>query len=577
MAGLNFNQLNAKQREAVDYLDGPELILAGAGSGKTKVLIFKVLKLIEKGVAPNSIVMITFTNKAAKEMKKRIGKVKLGFIGTFHAFCARVLRSFGQEINLSNNFIIYDRKDQFDIIKKVLKNVNHQQKKPSLILHLIAKAKNNLTLPQDGDFMKDIYNRYQKRLRKNKAVDFDDLIMKTVMLLEKSKTILNHYQEKYHYFLIDEFQDTNYAQYRLGQLLALKEKNITIVGDFSQSIYSWRGADLKNLERFENDFPERRIFHLEINYRSTRSILDFAYRVISQNHSHPILKLRTHNQVGDQVEFFEAINGADEAYYIIDKIVSSGNNYSDYAVLYRTNAQSRIIEEAFLNQGIPYTLIGGVRFYERKEIKDVLSYLRLILNPLETVSLERVIKIGKRRYQNFKRLINKEVKELNSLTTKQLIDKVLQVTDYLNLYSSATEEDNLRLENIQELKSVAENYPLLSNFLEKITLVESEYLLAEKRLTANRGIKLMTLHQAKGLEFPYVFIIGLEEGILPHARSFDNEQSLEEERRLFYVGITRAKKKLYITNAKRRTLFGKRRWTLKSRFINNQKTSDYFF
>jgi len=573
----DFNQLNRDQQKAVNYLRGPGLVLAGAGSGKTKVLIAKVLKLIETGVDPGSIVMITFTNKAAKEMKKRMGEVKLGFIGTFHAFCARMLRLFGQEINLPKNFIIYDRGDQLKIIKKVLRKLASQEKKPAFVLHLISTAKDNLRLPDDDGVIRDVYDRYQKELRKNKAIDFDDLIVKAVKLLEKSKTVLNYHHMKYRYLLVDEFQDTNYAQYSLVKLLALKEKNVTVVGDFSQSIYSWRGADPKNLTRFEKDFPGMKTFRLEINYRSTQSILDFAYRVVSQNHHYPVLKLRTNNQVGDRVEFFEAINGTDEAYFVLDKIVSSRKSYDAFAVLYRTNAQSRIIEEVFLNQNIPYVLVGGVRFYERKEIKDVLSYLRLVLNPSEEVSLERVVKIGKRRYQNFKKLIDKELEKLNSLTTKQIINRLLKATGYLDLYNSSTEEDNFRLENIKELKSVAENYPVLSDFLEKITLVESEYSLAEKRSAANKGVKLMTLHQAKGLEFPYVFIVGLEEGLLPHSRSLDNSESLEEERRLFYVGITRAKRKLYITNAKRRILFGRRRWVLKSRFIENQEETNYFF
>ena len=577
MGELNSSQLNKDQRKAVSCLEGAELILAGAGSGKTKVLISKVLRLIEKGVDPSSIVMITFTNKAAKEMKRRIGRPKLGFIGTFHAFCARVLRISGKEIGLANNFVIYDQKDQFSVIKKILKKIGHQKDRPSSVLRLISKAKNNLVLPEKNSFAGEIYYRYQNELKRNKALDFDDLIVKTVMLLQKSARTLSYYQRKYRYFLVDEFQDTNYAQYCLIKLFAWQEKNLTIVGDFSQSIYSWRGADLKNLQRFKKDFPSGKIFHLEVNYRSTQSILNFAFQIISQNHRHPILKLRTNNQVGDQVEFFEAINGADEAYYVLDKIISSGKKYRDYAVLYRTNAQSRIIEEAFLNQGIPYILMGGVRFYERKEIKDILSYLRLVLNPYEVISLERVVKIGKRRYSKFQELLKEKSKNFNTLPTRQIIRKILVKTNYLNLYDPSIEEDSFRLDNIKELESVATSYPVLSDFLEKITLVESEYSLAEKKSSANQGVKLMTLHQAKGLEFPYVFIVGLEEGILPHSRSLDDDRSLEEERRLFYVGITRAKKKLYITSAKRRTLFGKRRWTVKSRFIDDQKKTNYFF
>jgi len=576
------NDLNPQQRQAVDLVKGPSVILAGAGSGKTRVLIYKVLNLIENHqVDPYSILMITFTNKAAEEMKKRI-VCRLGFVGTFHAFCARLLRLEGEAIGLNKNFLIYDENDQLDLLKEILKKRKIEKFTPTYFLNRISAAKNQLIDYQgylelfsdyNASLVAEIYEQYQKKLEKNKGVDFDDLLFLTVKLFIKNEEILIKYQDRYRYLLVDEFQDTNYAQYTIVRLLGEKYKNITVVGDFSQSIYSWRGADIKNLEKFQEDFPKTKIFYLEENYRSTQKILDFAYQVIAKNQTHPILKLYTKNHQGETVVFQELENEEEEAIFIAQEILRLSREMArpSFAVLYRTNAQSRVIEEAFLHFGLPYILIGGTRFYERKEIKDVLAYLRLLVNPEDSVSLERVKKIGKLRFNKFKEFYQEIKKEIDKKTTNQLIEEIFEKTNYLQLYDINDETDYFRLENIKELKSVAINYPKLNDFLEQIALVESEYFVGEKKRQEKSKqevyVKLMTLHQAKGLEFPYVFIVGVEEGILPHSRAIDDLFQLEEERRLFYVGITRAQRKLYITYVRRRFIFGHRAEAIKSRFL----------
>ncbi len=580
-----FNELNNQQKSAILHTNGPSIIIAGAGSGKTRVLVSKVRYLIEeKGIEPGEIVMITFTNKAANEMKERILR-SLGFVGTFHALCARILRRCGPAIGIDHNFTIYDGDDQQQAIKTVLKDQSVDRFTPSYFLNRISSAKNQLITPtQYANLFTDhnailiakIYDLYQKKLKKNHAVDFDDLIMMTVQLLIRNENILFEYQERYRYVLVDEFQDTNYSQYSLTRLLTEKYKNITAVGDFSQSIYSWRGADIKNLEKFQEDYPDAKIFHLEQNYRSTQNILDFAYSVISKNQTHPILQLYTKNKKGEEVELYEADNEEYEAIYIADTIkqLVKKSPYSSISVLYRTNAQSRIIEEGFLHYGIPYVLIGGTRFYERKEIKDILSYLRLIVHQDDEISRERVKKIGKKRTEQFQRYLDSLNNPINEKNTSDFMEDVFQETGYLKLYNPDNEEDYDRLENIKELKSVAVSHPNLLDFLEQVALVESEYSADEKNHRRSSGqerdnrVRLMTLHQAKGLEFSYVFVIGVEEGILPHARSIDTIDELEEERRLFYVGITRAKKKLFITHARRRFIFGRRNNAVASRFIN---------
>lgn len=581
MESTIINLLNSKQKEAVKKFDGPSIVLAGAGSGKTRVLVSKVINLIENHhISPSSIIMITFTNKAAAEMKSRIKKYHLGFIGTFHSFCVRILRIEGQSINLKKDFLIYDDDDQISLIKLVMKKLDIGKRwTPTYYLNRISGAKNMLISPLrymelfSDSASKDIalvYNEYQQELKKNSALDFDDLIMTTINLFNKNKTILSKYQDRYRYILVDEFQDTNYAQYVLTKLLGKKYQNVTIVGDFSQSIYSWRGAEIKNLEKFKNDFSKVETFYLEENYRSTQAILDFAYQVISKNSTHPILNLFTKKAGGEEVIIFETENEEEEAIYLASMIKSLSDKYSykDFAILYRTNAQSRVIEEVFLHWGIPYILIGGTRFYERREIKDILSYLRLLINPVDKISVERIIKLGKKRWLDFKDYYEKNKENVSNQSTDQVIEKIFAATGYLQLYNDKDEDDYSRLENIKELKSVALAFPSLTEFLEQVALVESEYFKGEKKSNKD-AVKLMTLHQAKGLEFPIVFIAGVEEGILPHGRSVDDQNSLEEERRLFYVGVTRAKQKLYITYAKRRFIFGRSNDTVKSRFLED--------
>ena len=574
-----FNQLNNVQRQAASYINGPSIILAGAGSGKTRVLVSKVLYLInQKKVDPKSIVMITFTNKAAEEMKSRMSDFHLGFVGTFHSFCVRILRIEAEAISINKNFLIYDDEDQSSILKSIIKEMQIGRYTASYFRNRISAAKNMLLSPiRYAEIFKEyssedvfkVYNRYQVELKKNQALDFDDLIMKTVELFQKHKDVIYKYQSKYKYFLVDEFQDTNTAQYMLTKFLAERDKNATIVGDFSQSIYSWRGAEIKNLEKFKEDFKNSKTFYLEENYRSTQSILNFAYDVISKNSTHPILKLYTKKNVGDEVAIVECENEEEEALVVVSKIQSLVGSYNndEIAILYRTNAQSRALEEVLLHSSVPYVLIGGTRFYERKEIKDILSYLRLLVNPVEKVSTERIIKLGKRRWEKFKGYYEKNKDTISNKQTIQLIEGVLTDTEYLKQFNEKDEEDYSRLENIKELKSVAIAFPKLNDFLEQVALVESEYSSEEKNNKNKNGIKLMTLHQAKGLEFKVVFVVGLEEGLLPHSRSLDDIYSLEEERRLFYVGITRAKERLIITHARRRFIFGRRGETMKSRFL----------
>jgi len=575
------NNLNSRQREAADYFKGASIILAGAGSGKTRVLIAKVINLIKNHhVNPKSILMITFTNKAASEMKTRIGtSYSLGYVGTFHSFCSRVLRVDGQFIGLKRNFLIYDENDQIGVIKSVLKKIQLNKKyTASYFLNRISAAKNQLIEPKHylevfSDYASAdtslVYQAYQKELKENNALDFDDLINLTIKLFQKNRQILEKYQDRFRYLLVDEFQDTNYVQYLLTKLLGQKYGNVTVVGDFSQSIYSWRGAEIRNLEKFKKDFPQTKVFYLEKNYRSSQTILDFAYQVISKNQTHQILRLYTDKKGGEEVSYYEASTEEEEGIYIANLIRDLKMKYrlEEIAVLYRINAQSRAIEEVFLHYGIPYVLIGGTRFYERKEIKDVLSYLRLLVNPVDRLSKERIIKLGKGRWEKFKKYYQDNKEVVVNKETNKIIEEVFQATDYLKMYDPEVEEDYSRLENIKELKSVAVAFPKLSEFLEQVALVESEYFEGEKNPKNKNGVRLMTLHQAKGLEFPVVFIVGVEEGILPHSRSMDNIYSLEEERRLFYVGITRAKEKLYITYTRQRFIFGSRNYSMRSRFL----------
>ncbi|MBI3558760.1 UvrD-helicase domain-containing protein [Candidatus Gottesmanbacteria bacterium] len=567
------NDLNLQQQEAVKATNGPVLILAGAGSGKTRVLTCRVAYLVaQKIVPPENILLVTFTNKAAKEMKERIEKIldtarmTPPWTGTFHSLCAKILRLENKK------FVIYDDNDSVDLVKEIMKKMDISPKNfnPNAVAATISGAKNqlinSLEYPQYArgfwqETVSQIYLSYQKSLTENEALDFDDLIMETVKLFRTDREVLEKYQDKWPYILVDEYQDTNLAQFELTRQLAGKYQNICVVGDFSQSIYSWRGADYKNLLNFKSQFPQTKTFNLEQNYRSTQRILDAAYGVISKNNSHPVLKLWTDQKAGEKIFLYEAENEQDEAQYIINQLHSNPINYSNFAVLYRTNAQSRVLEENFLRAGMPYILVGGTRFYERKEIKDVLAYLRLIYNFKDSVSLKRVEKLGKTRFAKFK----KEILDAARMTTLELLSNVLQTTGYLDLFDKENEEDLARLENIKELRSVAQEFPQLSDFLENVALVEKE----SNRRADKNAVTLMTLHAAKGLEFPIVFMVGMEEGLFPHSRSLMDRLEMEEERRLCYVGITRAKQKLYLTYARRRLFFGTHSSNMVSRFISD--------
>lgn len=596
MSDSLLNDLNKKQQEAVKHTDGPVLILAGAGSGKTRVLTYRVAYLIrEKHVSPHNILMVTFTNKAANEMKERI-RVLLSqpsnhptiqpsstpFAGTFHSLCVKILRIEGKHAGIPANFLIYDAQDQLDTIKDVMKQLDISTKNfnPGAILHTISEAKNELLTATEypqyarGYFQETVarvYLAYQKKLKENEALDFDDLLAKTVQLFENLPEILGTYQEKYHYILVDEYQDTNKAQYVLINQLAGRYRNVCVVGDASQSIYRWRGADFRNIINFKKDYPTATVYNLEQNYRSTQVILDAAFGVISKNTTHPILKLWTDHHGGEKIILYEARNEHDEATFLVQTILQSNRPPTDFAVLYRTNAQSRVLEEAFLHAGIPYTLVGGTRFYERREIKDVLAYLRLIANPKDSVSYNRIEKLGKGRLDKFLQYSQTVAMDnkLISLSTLELLDGVLSATQYLELYNANIEEEAYRLENIKELRSVATEFPNLRDFLETVALMEQEYEPDTVRIRDDKrdAVTLMTLHAAKGLEFPIVCIIGMEEGLFPHSRSLMEKDELEEERRLCYVGVTRAKERLYLTYANRRLFFGTRTQNMVSRFI----------
>ncbi|RJQ35873.1 ATP-dependent DNA helicase PcrA [Candidatus Microgenomates bacterium] len=599
--------LNPQQQKPVEQTDGPMIILAGAGSGKTRVLTYKVLYLIKKGVSPLNILMVTFTNKAANEMKERVKKYisqlsnlnisginsQLPNIATFHSLCAKILRVEGQHIGLPREFTIFDSQDQIDAIKEAFKKLNLSIKdyKPNSVLATISQAKNELIDEKEylnfakGHFQEvvaKVYIVYQDILKENYSLDFDDLILKTISLFDKNPQILEKYQERFRYILIDEYQDTNKSQYILTKMLGEEYKNICVVGDFSQSIYSWRGADYRNLTKFKEDFNDVKSFSLSQNYRSTQKILDAASSVISKNDSHPVLKLWTENEEGEEVTIYEARNEHDEADYIINQIpnfINSDPNFrfKDIAILYRTNAQSRVIEEVFLHQGLPYILIGGTRFYERKEIKDIVAYLRVLANPKDTVSFKRIEKLGKGRLQKFLELSGSlSPEEIEQKKTIDLLDEVVKKTEYLSFYDEKDEEDRQRLENIKEIRSVAIEFPNIIEFLENIALVEQDYAsrsgfqgtMPDKASNEKpNAITLMTLHAAKGLEFPIVFMVGMEEGLFPHSRSLMEKLELEEERRLCYVGMTRAKHRLFLTHSRKRLFFGQRTSNMVSRFI----------
>jgi len=582
-------QLNLAQQAAVTFGEGPLLILAGAGSGKTRALTYRAAYLIQERKIPSEkILLLTFTNKAANEMKERIQKLlgqtkaNLPFAGTFHSFCARLLRKEGTNIGLPVNYSIYDESDQLETVKLAMikLDIPTRDYKPASILTTISQAKNELISATEypqyarGHFQETvarIYLTYQKLLKDYQALDFDDLLFETVKLFQKEKPVLQKYQNQFQYVLIDEYQDTNQAQYLLTKLLANKWRNLCAVGDAAQAIYGWRGANYRNLMNLKNDFSDLTIINLEQNYRSTQNILQAANEVIKKNTKHPILNLWTKNAPGEKLIIYEAKSEQEEAQYLINSIVSQGGDYSDYVILYRTNAQSRVIEEAFLHAGLPYSLVGGTRFYERKEIKDCLAYLRLLNNPKDMASYKRVQKLGKGRMKKFMNFTNDYDVSIhdNQLTTMEILDKILEATDYLDLFDKKDEVDLTRLENIKELRSVATEFPQLVNFLENVALVQQEYLPQHPKgnQKKKKAVTLMTTHAAKGTEFPVVFMVGMEEGLFPHSRSMMDKEELEEERRLCYVGMTRAKKRLHLLYTRQRLYFGQRSANPPSRFL----------
>jgi DNA helicase-2/ATP-dependent DNA helicase PcrA len=586
-------ELNPQQRQAVTYTDGPLLLLAGAGSGKTRVLTYRAAYYIDKKIAkPSEILLLTFTNKAAEEMKQRMAKLLSTsksdksqniFAGTFHSFCCRVLRQDGHNLEIPSSFVIYDSEDQENLIKSIILDMGltTQEFKPSLVLYIIEAAKNNFQTPKDmaseahgfrDTYISKIYEKYQSKLKEFHALDFNDLLFKTVELFMHFPKVLAKYQDIYKFIMVDEYQDTNQIQYLLTKLIAAKYRQITAVGDASQAIYGWRGADYRNLVSFTSDFKDAKVINLEQNYRSTQTILDAANAVISKNCSHPVLKLFTEKKSEDKIKIFEASTEVAEAEFVSQKIKFIYENlkipYKNIAVLYRMNAQSRVLEEEFLKQGIPYVLIGGLRFYERAEIKDILAMLRFASNTSDKLSEERIAKaVGKRKLASF--IAHLDTLDLPKMTSSEILESLVVNSDYLKKFDPKDEEDQRRIENIKELKSVASTFPKISDFLENIALVQQEYSQQEKnkKKENKEGVRLMTLHGAKGLEFEVVFLVGFEEGILPHSRCLINESEVEEERRLCYVGITRAKDYLYISYADKRLFFGKSSLNEPSRFL----------
>ncbi len=633
------SELNPAQREAVEAVNGPVLILAGPGSGKTRVITNRVAYLIKVcGVSPRSIMAVTFTNKAAKEMKERLQQLVSGAVqdltvGTFHAICARILRRDGKALGLDSQFVIYDRDDQLSLVKRGLQEINLDPKQyaPSAIISAISAAKSRLHTPADyaqhghsyfEEVVGRVYERYQQLLDESKALDFDDLLMKAVHLFEKSPEVLSRYQSRYVHLLVDEFQDTNTVQYRLVKYLGGKYRNICVVGDPDQSIYSWRFADLRNILSFENDYPEARVVILKENYRSTKNILETASNIISANRQRKPKDLWTQNEEGEPITVTETYTEQEEAQFVVsevERLVERGEfSLGDCAVMYRTNAQSRALEEAFIRYGTPYKLVAGTRFYERREVKDIIAYLRFIQNPNDSISLMRIINVPQRgigqqtqlrlsdwaksngvsQYEALKlmtadntegqtsqppfsahirrvlgaflTLVEEFIVRSKELNLGDLFDLVVERSGYKQYISGMADREE-RWDNVLELRTVARDYVNLSpaesltTFLEGVTLVSDVDGLDE----SIPAVTLITLHQAKGLEFPVVFIVGMEDGILPHFRSFDDPEQMEEERRLCYVGVTRAKQKVYLVRAFRRNLMGRSMVSEPSRFLGD--------
>lgn len=626
--------LNPQQLKAVKTVDGPLLIMAGAGSGKTRVLTHRIAYLLyEKKVTPWNILAITFTNKAAREMKERVAllagpEAEDIWISTFHSLCVRILRRNIDQINMSTSFSILDATDQLTVVKQVMKEQNIDPKKfdPRSVLGAISSAKNELKTAADvakrseqnfdpfQSVVSDVYTEYEKKLRKNNALDFDDLIMTTIELFKRVPDVLDFYQRKFQYIHVDEYQDTNRAQYVLIQMLSDRHQNLCVVGDSDQSIYKWRGADIGNILSFEHDYPNAKVILLEQNYRSTKTILNAANEVIAHNKNRKEKNLWTENDEGNKITYYRGETERDEAYFVVEQVErlqEKGRSLNEMAVLYRTNAQSRILEDVLMKANIPYTIVGGTRFYDRKEIKDLLAYLRLIANRDDDISFERVVNVPKRgigtaslekvtnyasmhdltlmsaleevehiglskRAENalseFYTLIENFEKMQDYLSVSELIEEVLEKTGYRDiLKNERTIESESRLENLNEFLSVALEFEKASEdksliaFLTDLALIADIDQLEEE--DESQAITLMTLHSAKGLEFPVVFLVGMEEGVFPHSRSLFEEEEMEEERRLAYVGMTRAEEELYLTNCRMRTLYGRTNFNAVSRFI----------
>ncbi len=592
--------LNKDQLEAVKTTQGPLLVLSGPGSGKTRVITHRIAYILEQKLCqPEELLAVTFTNKAAGEMKERLKKLAPTtppWMGTFHSICARILRSDGDVLGIGNRFVIYDDSDSLDLIKDILKEFDIDPKNfsPYSIKNSISSSKNELIGPEDyknfargyfQEMVSKVYFRYQEVLKENNSLDFDDLLMQTVALFDTHPEILEKYQNRFKYILVDEYQDTNKSQYMLTKLVASKHKNICIVGDASQAIYGWRGADYRNILNFQKDFPNTKVVNLAQNYRSTKNILEIAKNIISQNRSHPILELWTENPEGVPTVLYQAKNEVEEAEFIIRTIknLSLKQHYplSSFAILYRTNAQSRVLEETLLREGLPYRLVGGTRFYDRKEIRDVVAYLRFLDNSRDQLSFKRIVNTPPRgigpkallekenpKLLSFLELIESLKLKIQNLQTIDIIDLVLSTTKYLEYLDDGTEESLARIENVKELRSVASEFPELPDFLENVSLVENHSLPNQNSsVSDDAAITLMTLHSAKGLEFPVVFITGMEEGLFPHNQSLTDTSEIEEERRLCYVGVTRAQEQLYLTYTQSRLYFGSRTEGIISRFI----------
>lgn len=596
-------QLNPEQAEAVKHLNGPALVVAGPGSGKTRVLTYRVANLIKNhNILENEILCVTFTNKAAKEIKERVSALlgsstKLPFGGTFHSVCAKILRKEGFNIGIPISYVIYDTDDQASLIKGIFVDfgIDTKRFKPKAVLSTISSAKSELVSAGDyqkyasGYFQKTVakvYPEYQKRLRKNDALDFDDLLVETINLFQKEPKVLKKYQTMFKHVLVDEYQDTNKAQYALTKAFAGGYGNLFVVGDMAQAIYSFRGADYRNILNFQNDYKDAKVYNLARNYRSTQNILSAATSLIANNSSHIALELWTESGAGDKIVTFNGKSDREEASFVVDEseqFVTAGGGYKDVAVLYRTNAQSRNMEEHLIKAGIPYKIIGGLRFYSRKEVKDIIAYLRVIHNPKDTVSWKRIINvptkgIGQKSVEELeasgwdldfveaksKLPFKKWIETGGALSTMELMDDVVEVTGYVKWLDDGSEENKRRIDNITELRSVAAQFTNLEFFLENVALIESSDRASPDAYDA---VTLMTIHASKGLEFKVVFIVGMEEGLFPHSQSLGEVDELEEERRLCYVAITRAMEKVYLTYANTRLYFGTFQSNIPSRFL----------